>query len=146
MHEVLQVASKIVIIAAIFMVAGFTALRVWRAEIDLQQLINPRGAVDRSVGSTLDWIPTRDPDKLYQHGEAVAIVSDATVDKKNRTVTFQKVNKALKLDRGKEFEFQKWRLRYERADGEVRMRGRSVDEDQAFVNMICEITGTRGIL
>lgn len=107
MFEAIQVLAKLVIIAAIFLVAGFAALRVWRADIDLRALLSPHRAVERSAGDAVSWIPTRDASSLYQNGQVVGAVEGVSIDEAASTLRFAKVSRALGLDVGKEFEFQK---------------------------------------
>ncbi len=57
MYEIVQIISKIVIIAAIFFVALFTALRVWRADIGLLKLINPIRAAKRLAENSANNTP-----------------------------------------------------------------------------------------
>ena len=144
MYEIIQVAVKIIIIAAFFLMAGFASLRIWRAEIDLRQLINPGRVVDRSVGDAVDWIPTRDPDKLYQNGKVVGVVHGVVVDEAKRTISFEKVDRALNLDVSKEFEYQKWRVRHKEEDTVAEIGGLAMEQNRVFGNMVCEIVGTRG--
>lgn len=144
MYEIIQVAVKIIIIAAFFLMAGFASLRVWRAEIDLRQLINPARVVDRSIGDAVDWIPTRDPDKLYQNGKVVGVVHGVVVDEAKRTISFEKVDRALNLDVSKEFEYQKWSVRHKREDTVAEIGGLAMEQNRVFGNMVCEIVGTRG--
>lgn len=144
MYEIIQVAVKIIIIAAFFLMAGFASLRVWRAEIDLRQLINPGRVVDRSISDAVDWIPTRDPDKLYQNGKVVGVVHGVVVDEAKRTISFDKVDRALNLDVSKEFEYQKWRVRHKGEDTVAEIGGLAMEQNRVFGNMVCEIVGTRG--
>jgi hypothetical protein len=144
MYEIIQVAVKVIIIAALFLIAGFASLRVWRAQIDLRQLINPRRVVDQSVRDAVDWIPTRDPDKLYQNGKIVGVVHGVVVDEAKRTISFEKVDRALNLDVNKEFEYQKWRLRHKGEDTVAEIGGLAMEQNRVFGNMVCEILGTRG--
>jgi len=144
MYEIIQVAVKVIIIAALFLIAGFTSLRVWRAQIDLRQLISPRRVVDQSVRDAVDWIPTRDPDKLYQNGKIVGVVHGVVVDEAKRTISFEKVDRALNLDVSKEFEYQKWRVRHKGEDTVAEIGGLAMEQNRVFGNMVCEILGTRG--
>jgi len=144
MYEFFQIVAKIVIISGILLIAGFAALRVWRADIDLGQLINPQRAVDRSASEAVDWLPTRDPAKLYQDGQVVGVVHGASVNEKEGTITFVKVDKSIALDLQKEFEYQKWCLRYKRSDTTGEIGGLAMEANRVFGNMVCEITGRRG--
>ena len=123
--------------------AGLVSLRVWRAEIDLRQLINPRRVVDRSIDDAVDWIPTRDPDKLYQNGKVVGVVHGVVMDEAKRTISFAKVDQALNLDVSKEFEYQKWRVRHMAKDVVSNIGGLAMEQNRVFGNMVCEIVGTR---
>jgi hypothetical protein len=144
MFEAIQILAKVVIIAAILLVAAFAALRVWRADIDLRALVSPQRAVERSAGEAVSWIPTRDASSLYQNGQVVGAVEGISIDEAASTLRFAKVSRALGLDVGKEFEFQKWRLKFERADSEATIGGLAMQPDRAFGSMVCRIVGTRG--
>ena len=144
MYEIFQIIAKVVIISAILLIAGFAALRVWRADIDLGQLINPRRAVDRSASEAVDWLPTRDPTKIYQDGQVVGSVYGANINEEAGIITFEKVDKAIDLDLKKEFEFQKWCIRYKKAGTSGKIGGLAMNTNLVFGNMECEIIGRRG--
>ncbi len=143
MIPILKIATKLAIIAVTFSVAGFPALRVWHAEINLRQLLSPDRAVDHDVRDAADAIPARNQYALYQNGKLVARVHGAKVDLETSTVRFAFVDKSLALDVTKEFEFQQWRLRYRdsQAISEVRILG---EADRAYNSMTCDIVGVRG--
>jgi len=145
-YEITQIFSKLVIIAAIFLVALFMALRVWRADIDLRQLINPSRAAKRSAEDSLTWLPTRDPDKLYQGGSVVAKIEGANINEKEQEITFEKVDKALNLNLDQEFEFKGWRLRHKQHDTKGSIGGLAMEENLVYGNMVCEIVGSRGAI
>jgi hypothetical protein len=90
MFEIIQVGAKLMIIAAILLVAGFASLRVWRADIDLRQLISPSRAVSRSADDSIKWLPTRDSNALYQNSQIVGIVDGVTADEQHGLVTLAK--------------------------------------------------------
>ena len=144
MYEVFQIIAKVIIISAILLIAGFAALRVWRADIDLGQLINPRRAVDRSASEAVDWLPTRDPTKIYQDGHVVGNVYGANVNEEAGSIIFKKVDKAVNLDLKKEFEYQKWSVRYKEAGSSAEIGGLAMQANRVFGNMVCEIIGRRG--
>ena len=54
--------------------------------------------------------PPRNPNALYQYGEAVAEVQGAIISQANGTVTFQVVKTAGKADPTREVEYQDWVL------------------------------------
>jgi hypothetical protein len=55
--------------------------------------------------------PPRNPNALYQYGEAVAEVQGAVISQANGTVTFQAIHTAGKADPSREVEYQDWVLR-----------------------------------
>jgi hypothetical protein len=57
-----------------------------------------------------DTQPARNPNALYQYGEAVADVQDAIVSQVNSTVTFQTGHTTGKADPAQEVEYQDWVL------------------------------------
>jgi len=111
MYEFLQLGAKLIIIAAIAIIALYTSLRVWRSELDLSKLLSPSRMVDRSVDESLSWLPTRQPDALYQDGQLVAKTGESTLDEENSRILFKEIYQSNPLALGQEFEFQKWRLR-----------------------------------
>jgi len=56
-------------------------------------------------------LPARNPNALYQYGEAVAEVQGAVISQANGTVTFQAIRTAGKADAAREVEYQDWVLR-----------------------------------
>ena len=74
MYEVAQYTVKIIIIAATLLVAVIVSLRVWRAELDLRELLSPGRMLKRSVDASIDWLPKRELDAIYQTGKIVARV------------------------------------------------------------------------
>jgi hypothetical protein len=60
--------------------------------------------------TTGDARPTRNPNALYQYGDAVADVQGAVISQANGTVTFQTVHTAGKADPTREVEYQDWVL------------------------------------
>jgi hypothetical protein len=55
--------------------------------------------------------PARDPNALYQYGEAVANVQGPVISQSSSTVTFQAVRTTGKADPTRDVEFQDWVLR-----------------------------------
>ncbi len=143
MFDVLQIIVKVAIIAGILLVAGFGVFRVWRADLDLGRLLNPKRAVQSSVEKKLSWLPTRDRDALYQDGQIVARVRGARVEESESEVRFEKVYKSNDLDLEAEFQFQKWRLRFRSADTLTMLNTAAPQEGRTITKAVCEITGDR---
>ncbi len=109
MYEVAQYTVKIIIIAATLLVAVIVSLRVWRAELDLRELLSPGRMLKRSVDASIDWLPKRELDGIYQTGKIVARVSGVKIDQGNHKIFFEEVYNSQTLNLGAEFEFQKFR-------------------------------------
>ncbi len=60
--------------------------------------------------TTGDARPTRNPNALYQYGDAVAEVQGAVISQANGIVTIQSVRPTGKADPGREVEYQDWVL------------------------------------
>jgi hypothetical protein len=60
--------------------------------------------------ATGDARPTRNPNALYQYGDAVADVQGAVISQASGTVTFQIIHTAGKADPTREVEYQDWVL------------------------------------
>jgi hypothetical protein len=75
-------------------------IKLWT---DVRAAFNPRG--------TTVLAPARNPNALYQYGEAVAEVQGAVLSQANGTVTFQTIRSAGKADSTREVEYQDWVLR-----------------------------------
>lgn len=146
MFDFLQITTKITIIGVIAIVAIIGALRVWRADLDLRQLVSPSRAVEKSVKSSLDWLPTRESSALYQDLKLAARVSGARVDEATNLVEFEEIYQSSDLDLNREFEFQKWRLRFKGADMIVGLDSSAPQKGQIVSKAVCTIIGTRSAL
>jgi hypothetical protein len=143
MFDLLQVAAKLIIIAGVMLFALFASLRVWRADLDLRQLLSPRRAVKRSVGESLSWLPTREKDALYQHDKVAARIAGAQVDEEQRQILFDEIYESDALDLGSEFEFQKWKLRFQSADTMTMLNAAAPHKGRTITKATCKITGDR---
>jgi hypothetical protein len=74
-------------------------LKMW---MQVRSAFGPSNVSDRQ--------PARNPNALYQYGEAVADVQGAVISQANGTVTFQTVHTAGKADPAREVEYQDWVL------------------------------------
>ena len=144
MFDALQVGSKLVIISAIAIVAIIASLRVWRADLDLRQLLSPARVVDRSVTDNLQWLPTRDSNGLYQGTKLVARISGRPLtDESKSLVAFEEIYQSNGLDLDREFEFQKWRLRLESADEVIGLDTSAPQKGRIMKKVVCAIIGER---
>lgn len=143
MFELLQIISKLVIIGAIVILAILLSLRVWRADLDLRQILNPKRAIESTVEKRLTWLPTREKDALYQGGRILARVSGAVIDEAKSTVRFDEIYNSNELNLGAEFEFQKWRLRFRSAESVTMVLASAPQKGRIIEKAVCEIAGLR---
>ena len=143
MYEVVQYTVKIVIIAATLLVAVIVSLRVWRAELDLRELLHPGRMLKRSVDTSIDWLPTREFDAIYQTGKIVARVSGIKIDQGNHKILFEEVYNSQTLDLEAEFEFEKWRLKFVGAESIIGLDTSQPQKGQIISQAVCELLGVR---
>ncbi len=146
MLDLLQIVTKVVIIAALVLVAILASIRVWRADLDLDKLFSPRRAVESSVDEKLSWLPTRENNALYQNGELVARVERPVVDEAQRSVQFAEIFQAHNLNLETEFEFQKWRLKFKSAEMLIGLDASAPHKGRMILKAVCEIAGIRNPL
>jgi hypothetical protein len=144
LFEFLQIVVKTVIIAAIILVAVVASLRVWRTDLDLGQLFSPKRALESSVEDKLSWLPAREKDALYQNGQIVARIINANVRENEAKVFFEEIYKSNDLDLGSEFEFQKYRLRFQSAETLTMINVSSPQKGRIIEKAACEIISERG--
>ena len=106
----MEIITKLVISAVVALAIYYEAIfliAVWRSQIDA------RATISRMVNKlkpTTDLIATRDPDKLYSDGKAVATVSGKVIDEQEK-VTFELLLDARDLILGQEIEFRRLKLK-----------------------------------
>jgi hypothetical protein len=143
MYEVAQIIVKLVLIAAALFVAGIVSVRVWRSDLDLRELFSPKRALSRAIDPHVSWLPIRDPVTIYQDGRAVAKVEDAQLEPTASKLVFTEINRSGELDLGREFEFQKWRLRFLGADTIISLDTSRPDKGRILQTAVCQIIGIR---
>jgi len=147
MYDLYQITIKLILtifVVMVIMVASVTLPKIWLANIDLSQLLNPLNFVKHIADTYTKTIPLYQEDGIYQNGKLVAQVSGITVDKAHQKILFKEIYKADTLDREAEFEFQKWRLmlssdKFSGFDTSQPQKGTTIQE------ALCEIRGTRRI-
>lgn len=144
--DLLQIATKLAIIAALVFIAVLASVRVWRADLDLAKLFSPRRAVESSVDEKLSWLPTRESNGLYQNGQLVARVEGAVVDEPQRIAQFAEIFQAHNLNLETDFEFQKWRLKFRSAEMLIGLDASAPHKGRMILKAVCEIVGFRNPL
>jgi hypothetical protein len=142
----IEYLAKGIIIASILLVAVLASHRVWRADLDLRRLLSPQRAVESSVEGRLSWLPTRAPTALYQGDTVVARVEGAQVDEAHSRLAFDLIYQAASFDTTKEFEFQRWRVRFDSAVESHMWTSRYPGKGQTHRQASCTILGLRDVL
>ncbi len=143
MYEIAQYSVKIILIAATLLVAVIVSLRVWRAELDLRELLSPGRILKRSVSARIDWLPKREAYAIYQSGKIVARVSGVKIDRHNHKIFFEEVYNSQTLNLEAEFEFQKWRLKFLGAELIISLDTSQPQKDQIITQAVCDLLSTR---
>jgi hypothetical protein len=147
--DAFQLATKSVLTVATLIVAAIVIARVWRSDLDLRELFSPRGILARATDPHVAWIPTRDSASIYQSGRVVGKVdAEPQVNELIGTLTFREIRNAGDLNFAQEFEFRRWRLRFQEskaADGSAQGyfdTSRS-EKGRIVPDVVCQILGTR---
>lgn len=85
---IIQIAIKIVIILAIFLIAFLTSTKVWKTEIDFKGTLKSQiaGKTELPFG-----LVAKDQNGLYKNGEIYAQVVNATLDSDKNQFHFDEV-------------------------------------------------------
>lgn len=142
MYEVIQIGAKLIIIVAIVLIAAFASFKVWKADLDLSKLFSPSRIFKQSVDDRLFWLPTRERNTIYQSEDIVGKVTGASVDEEKSIIEFQEISQSADLDLESEFEFQKWKLRFQHAETIGFDTSRPQDGRLLF-KVTCKIVGER---
>lgn len=142
MYEVIQIGTKLIIIVTIVLIAAFASFKVWKADLDLSKLFSPSRIFKQSVDDRLSWLPTREKNTIYQSEDIVGKVTGASVDEEKSIIEFQEISQSADLDLESEFEFQKWKLRFQHAETTGFDTSRPQDGRLLF-KVTCKIVGER---
>jgi len=97
----------------------------------------------------VSWLPTRDPASVYQGDRIVGKVEEEPqVNELIGTLTFKKIRNAGELNLDREFEFRRWRLRFQESTAAESLAKGYFDTSQSekgriIEGAVCQILGTR---
>jgi hypothetical protein len=135
----MEIAFKIAMTILGCIVFLFFLRGVWKGQIDLRETCS---RIVRRVITEPDFIAKRDPNKIYQNGKEVGIVSK-NVQEKNDTIIFEELCETENLDRDIPFEYQRHKLRIIRIESIAGLKiSASNTETEAkkavLTNVVCE--------
>jgi hypothetical protein len=135
----MEIAFKVAMTILGCIVFLFFLRGVWKGQIDIKETCS------RIVGKLIsepDFIAKRDPNKIYQNGKEVGMVSKS-VQEKDGTIIFEELCETEELDREIPFEYQRLKLRILRigATTGVKISASSMDANvrkAVLTNVVCE--------
>jgi len=135
----MEIAFKIAMTILGCIVFLFFLRGVWKGQIDLRETFS---RIVRRVITEPDFIAKRDPNKIYQNGKEVGVVSK-NVQEKNDTIIFEELCETENLDRDIPFEYQRHKLRIIRIESIAGLKiSASNTETEAkkavLTNVVCE--------
>jgi hypothetical protein len=142
-YDVVQILVKTILIAATLLVAAIVCIRVWKSDLDVRQLLSPTRLVQRAVSSQIDWLPKPEMDAIYQDGKIVARVAGARYDDTKGKIYFEEISNSRALDLSREFEYQKWQLKFVGAEALIGMLASAPEKGQIIQKVVCDVLGER---
>jgi len=135
----MEIAFKIAMTILGCIVFLFFLRGVWKGQIDIKETCS---RIVRKVITEPDFIAKRDPNKIYQNGKEVGVVSK-NVQEKNDTIIFEELCETENLDRDIPFEYQRHKLRIIRIESIAGLKiSASNTETEAkkavLTNVVCE--------
>jgi hypothetical protein len=135
----MEIVFKIVMTILGCIVFLFFLRGVWKGQIDIKETCS---MIVRKVITEPDFIARRDPNKIYQNGKEVGIVSK-NVQEKNDTIIFEQLCETENLDRDVPFEYQRHKLKIIRIESIAGLKiSASNTETNAkkavLTNVVCE--------
>ena len=135
----MEISFKIVMTILGCFVLLFFLWGVWKGQIDIKETSS---RILRKVISEPDFIAKRDPNKIYQNGKEVGIISKA-VQEKDDTIIFGELCETEELDRDIPFEYQRRKLKIIRIESVAGLKISASSKDTnlkegVLTNVVCE--------
>jgi hypothetical protein len=130
----MELLAKIFITLLVVLTAAKVMHWTWTSHID------PIASFYKFVGKEpkiADVVVTRDPNKLYQGGIAVADIT-GTVKINNGTIILKQITNASALDRGKPIEYRRLRLKVIRVGNMIGMKTIMSDKGSNVLQNVME--------
>lgn len=81
---------------------------IWKTQIDTKETM--KRLVTEAPSKSMDWVATRDPNKLYQDGQIVANVF-GEVEESEAKIIFHELCDTEKLQRNQPIQYKRWNLK-----------------------------------
>ncbi len=112
---------------------------IWRSQIDVKE--TGRKLLETPQKS-MDWVATREPDKIYQNGKVVGNVS-GPVDDSDEYIKFQELSETSALNQNAFFEYQRYKLKIKQIESITGMKidtsnDKSSVKRSVLSNVVCE--------
>ena len=102
----MEILFKIIITIAAIVILFFFLRWIWKSQIDIKA--TSYRIIKKFIPGT-DTIATRDPNKIYQNGKAVGIVT-GKIETQNDIVIFEELCETEELNQDIPFEYQRQKL------------------------------------
>jgi hypothetical protein len=112
---------------------------IWRSQIDIKETVRK---ILETPQKSMDWIATREPDKIYQDGKVVGDVS-GPVEDTDLYIKFQELSETSALNQNIPFEYQKYKLKIKQIESITGMKidtsnDKSSVKRSVLSNVVCE--------
>lgn len=141
-----QIIAKVILTGALAVVAVATlyvvirsSMWIWQHDIDVKTLIRVDRWLDKKVEETVQNIPVRETDGIYQDGKLVARVESPKIDAKEKIVYFEEIYQSKGFDHQRPFNFQQFTLRVVTIEMIAGVELPFVEKGQIMKKVKCEI-------
>jgi hypothetical protein len=130
----MELITKIIITFLVVLVGAKVLHWTWTSHIDLKATVRKFVTQEPKIADT---VVTRDPNKLYQNGVAVADVT-GPVQINNGSVLFTQIANVSGLDKSQPIEYRRFRLKVTQVQTTIGMKTVVSDKDSSVLQNVME--------
>lgn len=130
----MELITKIIITFLVVLVGAKVMHWTWTSHIDLKATVRKFVTQEPKIADT---VVTRDPNKLYQNGVAVADVT-GPVQINNGSVLFTQIANVSGLDKSQPIEYRRFRLKVTQVQTTIGMKTVVSDKDSSVLQNVME--------
>lgn len=130
----MELITKIMITFLVVLVGAKVMHWTWTSHIDLKATVRKFVTQEPKIADT---VVTRDPNKLYQNGVAVADVT-GPVQINNGSVLFTQIANVSGLDKSQPIEYRRFRLKVTQVQTTIGMKTVVSDKDSSVLQNVME--------
>ena len=133
-RRIMELVTKIIITVLVILVGVKVLHRVWTSQIDVKATVRKFVTQEPKIAETL---VTRDPNKLYQNGVAVADIT-GPVQTNGSTVLFTQLANVSGLDKDQPIEYKRFKLRVMQVQTIIGMKVVTSDRSSRVLHNVME--------